>query len=71
MNDSMVIIFFDFGFAVQAVGLTHKEAHNMREKLIKTTIFKKVGVGKINDYWGMMPPPVGQHWQSTPAPDLE
>lgn len=56
MNNFIVIVFFDFGFSVDAVGLTHQEADDLCDELIKKDIYKKVLIGNTKDYFGYPPP---------------
>lgn len=50
MSDSVVIVFFERGFAVKAAGLDFSEAHDLREELVKTGLYTGVLVGALGSY---------------------
>ncbi len=49
----IVIAMFEEGVMVKAVGVTWDEAHDIREQLTASGLYKRVLVGSVNSYFAL------------------
>lgn len=50
-NDWIVVAWTDQGFMVKAAGMSFQEAHDLREDLEWTGVYRQVSVGAIGSYF--------------------